>query len=265
MKKRQSNYGTKQWAEKTVNYVTGCSHNCRYCYAKDMAIKFKQVKDKEWPIERVRMHDVYKKHKKYPGRVMIPSSHDISPANLNAGITVLGKLLSAGNDVLIVSKPHLDCIRAICDAFCHYRDLFELDDDGHCQYRMVFRFSIGACDDRILFYLEPGAPSYSERKAALKHAYERGFQTSVSAEPMLDSANLDALISDLSPYVNDSIWIGKLNHLGQFKNVSDPHLIQEINRLKRGQTDAAIKAIYNRLKDNPLIKWKDSIEKVVGI
>ena len=120
-------------------------------------------------------------------------------------------------------------------------------------------------DDAILSYWEPGAPLYSERKASLKYSYERGFQTSVSAEPMLDSPHIDTLISDLSPFVTDSIWIGKMNHLGRFKNVSDQHLRQEINRIELGQTDIAIKAIYRRYKNNPMIKWKDSIQKVVGI
>jgi DNA repair photolyase len=40
---KQSNHGTKEWADKTVNCCTGCSHDCLYCYAKGMAVRFKQV------------------------------------------------------------------------------------------------------------------------------------------------------------------------------------------------------------------------------
>lgn len=266
MKKRQSNYGTRQWATNYVNCCTGCSHDCLYCYAKAREVhRFKRMTKADWPLEKIRMHEVKKKRQKMVGRIMLPTTHDITPNNLDACMIVLEKLLRAGNDVLIVSKPHLDCIRAICDAFGHYRDLFEIDEYGCRQYRMLFRFSIGACDDAILSYWEPGAPLYSERKASLKYSYERGFQTSVSAEPMLDSPHIDTLISDLSPFVTDSIWIGKMNHLGRFKNVSDQHLRQEINRIELGQTDTAIKAIYRRYKNNPMIKWKDSIQKVVGI
>jgi hypothetical protein len=64
-------------------------------------------------------------------------------------MTVLGKLLEAGNEVLIVSKPHLDCIRAICDEFESFRNILDVFE-GYHRYRMVFRFTIGACDDRIL-------------------------------------------------------------------------------------------------------------------
>ncbi|BBO74607.1 hypothetical protein DSCW_20240 [Desulfosarcina widdelii] len=211
------------------------------------------------------MHDVEKKRKKLSGRIMFPTTHDITPNNLDACMVVLGKLLEAGNEVLVVSKPHFDCVKRICDDFERYRDLYEIDVDVNRQYRIIFRFTIGACDDQILSFWEPGAPSYSERKASLKHVYQRGFQTSVSAEPMLDTANIDALISDLSPFVTDKIWLGKLNHLGPLKKGADPYLMQEIRRIERGQTDASIKAIYRRYSDNPIVEWKDSIQRVVGI
>ena len=82
---------------------------------------------------------------------------------------------------------------------------------------------------------------------------------------MLDSSNIDALIGELLPYVTHSIWVGKMNHLGRFGNVSDAVLRQSINDIKHGQTDAKIKEIYQRHKDNPMIKWKKEIKKIVGI
>ena len=38
-----------------------------------------------------------------------------------------------------------------------------------------------------------------------------GYQTSVSAEPLLDK-DVELLIKTLSPYVTDTIWIGKAEH-----------------------------------------------------
>ena len=35
-------HGTQEWSVKTVNCCTGCSHDCRYCYAKGMAVRFRQ-------------------------------------------------------------------------------------------------------------------------------------------------------------------------------------------------------------------------------
>jgi DNA repair photolyase len=130
---------------------------------------------------------------------------------------------------------------------------------------MVFRFTIGANDDRILSFWEPNAPVYDERKAALIYAHQAGFQTSVSVEPMLDSANIDTLIGELLPHVTQSLWIGTMNHLGRFGKGSDMVLQQAIEKIRRGQTDSIIKSIYRRYKDNPLIKWKAEIKKMVGI
>lgn len=251
--RRQNNYGTNQWADKNINCCTGCSHDCLYCYAKSMAIRFKQVTASQWPIERIRQHDVLKRHKKYAGRVMFPSSHDITPTNLDACLTVLKKLLDAGNKVLVVSKPHLECIEKICDTFMNHRTL------------ILFRFSIGACDDGILSFWEPNAPAYDERKNCLIYAHKAGFKTSVSVEPMLDSANIDMLINDLMPHVTDSIWIGTMNHTGRFGKNANPILQQAIQRIRRGQTRSIIRAIYRRYKDNPMIKWKTEIKKIVGI
>ena len=177
---------------------------------------------------------------------------------------LMGKLLSAGNEVLIVSKPHLDCIRAICNAFERYRDIFELVDD-HYRYRMVFRFTIGACDDRILSFWEPNAPVYEERKAALKYAFETGFQTSVSVEPMLDSKNIDDLVSDLLLYITDSFWIGEMNHIGRFSKYGETQVQDALNDIKAGQTDSIIRDIYNRYQGNPMIKWKNGIKKMLGL
>jgi hypothetical protein len=218
-----------------------------------MAIRFKQVTTEQWPIERVRHHDVARRHKKYDGQVMFPSSHDITPINVDACLVVLKNLLKVGNRVLVVSKPHLDCIKAICQMFGSFKE------------QILFRFSIGACDDQILSYWEPNAPGYDERKESLIVAHQEGFQTSVSVEPMLDSVSIATLISDLLPYVTQSLWIGKMNHLGRFGKGSDMVLQQAIDEIKRGQTDSIIKSIYRFYKDDPLIKWKAEIKKIVGI
>ena len=43
------------------------------------------------------------------------------------------------------------------------------------------------------------------------------------------------------------------------------HHIVEVNKIEVGQTDENILNIYARHKDNPQIKWKDSIKDVVGM
>lgn len=252
IKKAKKSSGTHEWAEKTYNFSTGCSHNCRYCYGRQMAVRFRQVAEEDWATPRIRQHDVDKRHRNYGKTVMFPSSHDLTPDNVAPALIVLGKLLRAGNQVTLVSKPHLEVIRAICEQFGEYR------------HSILFRFTISSTNNDILAFWEPGAPTYDERRAALAYAFDAGFVTSVSAEPMLDAENIDHLVADLMPHVNHSIWIGKMNYLGRIK-VDGPEVEQELARIRAGQTDDRIIEIYNRHRDNPVIRWKGSIKDIVGI
>lgn len=178
--------------------------------------------------------------------VMFPTTHDITPRNLKTCMTVLQHLLEGGNRVLIVSKPHLDCIKAICKTFADRRDM------------ILFRFTIGAYDNALLKYWEPHAPSFQERLASLKHAFKRGFETSVSIEPMLDSANVVRLFHKLEPWVTDAIWIEKMNGV--------PSGTEEMGTaIRQGQTNERIRQVYAELKRHPKVKWKDSIKKVMGL
>jgi len=216
-------------------------------------MRFNRLTANQWRHENVRQHDVDRKHPKYPGVVMFPSSHDITPINLAACMSVLEKLLKVGNEILIVSKPHMDCIEAICGRFADHRD------------QILFRFTIGACNDSVLSFWEPGAPTFAARVASLRYAYMQGFQTSVSVEPMLDSGNIDRLVAEALPFVTETIWIGKMNHLGRLLKNADAGLRAAFQHVEAGQTDDIILSIYERHKGNPQIRWKESIRKVVGI
>ena len=56
-----------------------------------------------------------------------------------------------------------------------------------------------------------------------------------------------------------------MNHLGRFEKGTDMVLKQATNRIRQGQMDMIIKQIYHRYKNNPMIRWKKEIKKVVGI
>ncbi len=229
-------------------------NDCKYCYARyDAVERRKRVKKGEWDKMVIRDHDVFKRQTKYNGTVMFPSTHDILPENIHACTIVLENLLKVGNRVLIVSKPRKECIEQLCKYFRNYKD------------QILFRFTIGATDDEILKLWEPGAPEYKERKSCLELAYKRKFETSVSAEPMLDSANIDKLIDDLMPFITDSLWVGKMNNIKSRIKLDDEETEKAVKVIEEGQTDEIIKDIYQRHKNNPKVKWKDSIKKVVGI
>jgi DNA repair photolyase len=247
--------GTTEWASHNKNYINGCSNDCKYCYAKAMAIRFNRKTVDNWHIEEVNSNSLNARCRKENGTIMFPSSHDITPVNLNNSISFLEKLLSVGNKVLIVSKPHFEVIEAICDRFCEYRG------------NILFRFTIGSTNSEILKFWEPNAPDYEERKECLIYAFNSGFNTSVSCEPMLDNHAVE-LVSELDPYVTDAIWIGKVNRLNPILNMNgfkDTDTLSKTKELLSFQTDDNIKRLYLELADNPKIKWKESIKKVVGL
>jgi len=217
-----------------------------------MAVRFHQVELEQWKHEDIRWKDVRRTYKYKEGTTMFPSSHDITPKNLFACLIVLRKLLRTGSRVLIVSKPHLECIKAICRIFTEYKK------------QILFRFTIGASDNEILSIWEPNAPGYEERKEALKYAFDRGYETSVSVEPMLDSEHIMDLVKDLLPLVTNALWIGKMNHTRNIR-AENEIVARELDRIVEGQSDEKITAIYDKLKANPKIKWKSHIKKVVGI
>jgi len=251
--KKENIFGTKEWAVATYNTLSGCYHNCKYCYAKSMAIRFKRKTEDSWEKEEKR--DLKKfKAKKIDGTVMYPSTHDITPENIEVHIDFLRKLLEVGNDLLIVSKPHLSCIKKICDEFSNYKD------------NILFRFTIGSSNSELLKKWEPNAPDFNERLESVKYAFENGYKTSISCEPMLDD-NIYSVIDLTDEYVTDSIWLGKLNS-GKARlkfNKCFDEMKDELEKISNFQCNEKIFRLYNKYKDNPKIKWKESIKKVVGI
>jgi DNA repair photolyase len=248
--------GTRQWAEKSINFQTGCEHNCLVCYAKEMSVRYGNSTKQNWEIERIREEDVNRKKCKYNNKViMFPSSHDITPNNINETIIVLKKIIEADNEVLIVSKPHYDCIKKICETFTDYKD------------KILFRFTIGSYNNDILKFWEPNAPSLNERMKSLKYAFNCGYNTSVSCEPMMDN-RVDKVIDAVKPYVTETIWLGKVKSLWpRLKRNTDMNdeLVKRAKQLEQWQSDANIKLLYDKYKNDAMIRWKESIEKVVGI
>ena len=220
-----------------------------------MSIRFKRKAPDNWKEEDVNWEAYHKDIHYREGYIMFPSTHDITPDHLDLAIDYLKRLLRVGNKILIVSKPSYPCIKQICDIFTDYKD------------QILFRFTIGSASSRTLRFWEPNAPDYNERKQALVYSFKAGFQTSISCEPMLDN-RIDKLINDLLPYVTDAIWLGKMNfairRLRTNGQLNDETRVA-VEQLLAWQSEAAIKKLYNRYKDNPKIKWKESIKKVVGI
>lgn len=245
--------GTKEWSEHSYNIQTGCKHNCLYCYARANALRFKQIASpEEWANEVIREKAVTKSWSKKNGVIMFPTTHDITPDNIKPVIETLTRMLIAGNHVLIVSKPRLPCIEKIC------RELSDLKS------QIMFRFTIGSYDPNVTAFWEPKAPRPKERIMALEYAYLNGFNTSVSMEPMLGGYN-QALktFESVKPYVTDTIWIGKMNKVRSRVDLSIPRNMEMVLAIEHLQRDGEIIRLVNEFKNEPRVRWKDSIKKVI--
>ncbi|SLM31144.1 Putative selenocysteine protein (fragment) [Desulfamplus magnetovallimortis] len=239
--------GFREWADKSINIATGCENNCLYCYAKYMANRFGHRDKDDWERCVVRPKDVDVNRKKVKGLIGFPTSHYILPSIFDDYSKTLLKLLEAGNDVLIVSKPRYDLMKRLCKSIDRYKD------------QVLFRFTIGAMNNQKLKFWEPNAPTYEERKKSLRHVKKKGFRTSVSIEPMIDSLNIESLVSDLDPYVTEDIWVGIMSNVGRLKRDADKRLKKEIKRIEFGQSLPQIIDIYKTFEKNPKIKWKDKM------
>jgi DNA repair photolyase len=248
-------FGTKEWACQNENCLFGCSNGCKYCYALENHARFKRKMPVNRMQERLRPNALTQKFGKLDQRIMFPTVHDIPPGFLNECMIFLEHMLLPGNEVLIVTKPRLDCINAICERFIPFKD------------KILFRFTIGSTDSDTLNFWEPNAPDFQERMASLQYAFQQGYQTSVSCEPMLDG-KVEEIIKETEPFITDAIWLGKMNKLSyrlRLNGEDDPITIDKAEELIRLQSKGFIPGLYRRYKDNPKVKWKDSIKKVVGL
>jgi DNA repair photolyase len=251
--------GTKEWAASNANVMLGCKHDCRYCYARASAVRFGRTVPELWLKEVVQPNLARKRFGKRQGTVMFPTTHDITMENMEHTLPVLGRLLKAGNKVLVVSKPQVQVIERIILDFDKYKD------------QVLFRFTIGSKNDEVLKLWEPGAPSFYERLSALGMAFWQGWKTSVSMEPMLDEDE-DAIVAcfnSVVPFVTDSVWLGKMNkaieRLQRNGFGDDKDLMAAALWLVESQNDQRILSLYDRLKSDPRVKWKESIKAVVGL
>jgi len=244
--KLTNNSGTKEWADYNVNCIKGCSNDCRYCYARIMAKRFGRSTGDDWKHMIINHRAVNKKYRKYNGRVMFPSTHDITDDEevLGACLTVIEKLLAANNEVLVTTKPTLSVTKRILFTFSEYID------------QLQFRFTITSMNNNMLSFWEPNAPSFDERFDSLQFAYNQGFKTSVSIEPFLDYIPQE-LVYTLAPYVTESIWIGPMNYITRNGLSTDEENIYEEIRIKYEYKH--LLDIYNELLDFPLIRFKDSM------
>jgi len=182
---------------------------------------------------------------------MFPSTHDIHEDQIDVISNQLKLMLIIGNKVLIVTKPRLECIKKLCTDLDGFKD------------QITFRFTIGSTNSEVLKFWEPNAPDFDERMQSLRYAFEHGFATSISCEPLLDF-NYGSLVEAVEPYVTESIWLGLMNQSSARLKINghgDIITQERAKELKMNYSDDVLLSMHLTFADNPKIRWKDSISK----
>lgn len=245
--------GTKEWAEVTENIQRGCVNDCLYCYAAHNANRFGQRYRDQWAEEVLTKRAQINSYPARDGVVMFPSSHDITPFNVEHFIRVAALILKKGNRLLIVSKPRRECIGRVMDALEPWRE------------QILFRFTIGALDELLTKFWEPGAPHPLDRLDSLSDAEARGFARSVSIEPMLAGAEETLrVVENVLSYSPETVWIGKMNKSRLRVSMTSREIAEAVRLVEVQQRDEEILRLYDALKDVPAIRWKDSIKAVLA-
>ena len=84
---------------------------------------------------------------------------------------------------------------------------------------------------------------------------------------MLDD-NIQGVVEQVMPYVTETVWIGKPNMLKSrlaMNGHNDEETMTKAEELLQSLSDPFIWDLYDRYKDDPKIRWKESISKIVGI
>jgi hypothetical protein len=253
MKKKTGAY---EWGGTMLTVVDGCEHNCRYGYCREMAVRYGRCTIDEWSKMKIRKKEIDKKRPLYKNQpVFFQSASDITPSVLSECLVVLRRLLDSGNQVLIVTKPHWQCITIICEAYQDFKS------------QIMFRFTIGSQNDDVLKFWEPGASNFAERLSCLEYAFHKGFRTSVSCEPYLDPYVIYTYTA-CKPFITDSFWVGMLRKFDQrvdLTGVTQEQIDRFVKPLKAAQRLDVVKSIHRLLDGQPYIQWKDSIREALKL
>jgi hypothetical protein len=78
-------------------------------------------------------------------------------------------------------------------------------------------------------------------------------------EPLLMENPKEVIDNLFMGWVPGEIWIGCMNHYAL-----NPAIPEEARQIKI-QSRENMQRVYDSLKDNPQIRWKDSVQKLLGV
>lgn len=192
----------KEYGDYAINIYTGCPHRCYYCFAPNVLHREKEkfhtcVAPRENIVEETRKQI---EREGITGKLIhlcftcdpYPKGYDSTPTR-----KIIKILKDSGNNVQILTKNGVGAARD-----------FDLLDSGDW-----FGVSYVGYEGEEFFHVpnsEPNTSAPLERLRAIYEAHERGINTWVSCEPVLNDNDILSLI-ERANYVD--LWkVGKLNY-----------------------------------------------------
>lgn len=210
-----------------INYYSGCSHGCLYCYSFRIAQRFaktespqelRKITYEDWinpvlePIRENLENEL--KSNKWKREVFFQSASDSYAPHTDPKVTrhMLELLRKYDYPILVLTKNP----KVLRD-----KDFFR-DYRGNC--RVGFTITVPEKHERVRRQIEPHSSSTKERIEALAELYSCGCQTTVSMEPLIPNIPIEdmlELMDTIRPMIYNVCFVGKLTFSSiptQFRN-----------------------------------------------
>lgn len=193
----------REYFELAANLYSGCEHACRYCYGADVTYTnprefFGKPQPRAMVLTQIEKDAARLARNNETRHILLSFVTDpYQPLEKELKITrrAIEILTKAGLAVAILTKGGFRATRDF--------DLLTRAD--------LFGVTLTFMDPNRSLTWEPGAALPVDRMKTLEDAHERGIQTWVSLEPVLDPVESLALIEATSGYV-DVFKVGTLNY-----------------------------------------------------
>ena len=243
-------------------YGRGCIHNCLYCYAKETLSAYGYWnRPVPFPVNvgeiRKTFATVFETTKRNQWRDVLERRVPIRLGSMSDPFMWMDQKYKVTYEILKILKhynyPYIVFTRSDLVATDEYIQVLD-------SKLASIQFSIAGMDEKLTRQLEPGAPSFARRLAALKKLAEAGFWTTVRINPMFPSlpdgyfTNPDSVIERFgslksAPQFN----LLDITKLGEFfdklKEAHVPSVLAGIVRLSPHAIKAVSTATGINLKD----------------
>lgn len=167
------------------SYGRGCVHNCVFCYAKDQ-LSSHGFWNRPFPfpvdLSEVRkiMHTVFETDKPNKWREVMGKRTPLRIGSMSDSFMGMDKKYGVTKELIKILNyykyPHIVFTRSDLAADDSYMEIYDRD-------LISIQYSISGNNEHYTRLIEPGAPSYKRRLAALKKLNEAGFWTTVRLNP----------------------------------------------------------------------------------